>query len=812
MKRFAWMLAILAAGCSEEALAPGELAPVNRVGILPAPAELLLDDTLHLSAIGLSAGGDTLRGRQVTWSSSDPSVIAISPGGAATAIVPGTATITARIEGKTRTLTLDAFALSITSISAGTHHTCGLTTSGEVWCWGANGKGQLGIGAIQPLRSRTPRRVAGGLLFKAIAAGIEASCGLLQSGSAECWGENSTGQLGDGTISNRVAPTAVQGGLSFSTISAPTTHTCGILVAGGQRCWGENTFGQLGDGTRTNRLIPVAVLGGHTLTQVFTSDWQFSCGLDSGNAAWCWGEDFYSSLGHDTTYFNTTPGLVAGGLAFTQIEARSARGCGLGPGGVVYCWGIRRPGYDDRLSVVPIPEPAAPSLVDITEGGQHTCGLTSTGEAWCWGANDYGQLGNGSIGIEGFDEPPSQVAGGLTFTSLSAGIFHTCGIVVSGDAYCWGANGSGSLGVGNAVDPAVPTPAPVTGNHSFSAISAGENHTCGLTGGGVAYCWGLNYNGEVGYGGTFIILSDPTLVAGGLSFQSIVMGRYHTCGLVNGAAYCWGANFQGQLGDGTTVSHSTPNPVGGGLTFTQLAVGTFGTCGLDPSGAAYCWGNNRNGALGDGTETDALVPVAVAGGHNFSDIAAGDGHVCAMTSQGVSYCWGDNHYGELGNGVSTDSPIPVAAAAGLAFVSIGSSERRSCGITTGGDAYCWPTDFREPVPVLVPGGIKFSQLSVGRYHACGLTSAGVAYCWGVNRLGQLGNGNTNDFGLPQDTPFPVAGGLVFSSISAGTEHTCGITTGGAAYCWGANRDGELGVSGFEGIGGIPYPVKVRGQR
>jgi len=809
MKRFAWVLAILAAGCSEEALAPGDLAPVNRVGIIPAPAELLLDDTLRLSAIGLSTGGDTLRGRQVTWSSSDPSVITVSPGGAATALAPGTASITARIEGKTRTITLDALALSITSISAGNNHTCGLTTSGEVWCWGTNDKGQLGIGPLQSLDSRTPRRVTGGLQFTAIAAGIGASCGLLQSGEARCWGDNSTGQLGDGTLGNRVVPTTVQGGLSFSTISAPTTHTCGILVAGGQRCWGKNTYGQLGDGTRTNRMAPVAVLGGHTLTQIFTSDWEFSCGLDTGNAAWCWGEDFYGSLGHDTTYVSTVPVLVVGGLTFTQIEARS-RSCGLA-GGVMYCWGTRRPGYEDQLSVVPIPEPLVPALVSVSEGGQHTCGLTASGQAWCWGANDKGQLGNTAIGTEGINYPPSQVAGGIVFAALSAGDRHTCGIDGAGAAWCWGYSNQGSLGVGNAVDREIPTPAPVTGGLVFTAISAGTDHTCGLTAGGVAYCWGEGLNGELGNGSS-VFLPSPTAVAGGLSFQSIVVRDNTTCGIATGVAYCWGANYWGQLGDGTTTSHPVPNPVSGGLSFTRIAPGRGRTCGIVLSGAAYCWGDNRNGALGDGTQTDALVPVAVTGGHNFSDIAVGDEHVCAMTSQGSSYCWGDNHYGQLGNGVSTDSPIPVAAAAGLAFVSIGSSERRSCGLTATGDVYCWPTIFREPIPVLVPGGIHFSQLSVGESHACGLTNGGVAYCWGSNWVGQLGNGNLNVFGLPEDTPAPVTGGLTFSGISAGADHTCGITTGGTVYCWGANRDGELGVSGFDGIGGIPYPVKVRGQR
>jgi alpha-tubulin suppressor-like RCC1 family protein len=183
-----------------------------------------------------------------------------------------------------------------------------------------------------------------------------------------------------------------------------------------------------------------------------------------------------------------------------------------------------------------------------------------------------------------------------------------------------------------------------------------------------------------------------------------------------------------------------------------------------------------------------------------------------MTGQGSAYCWGDNRYGELGNGVSTDSPIPVSAAAGLAFVSIESNGYRSCGLTAAGDVYCWPTGFQQPDPFLVPGGIQFSQISLGGYHACGLTSAGVAYCWGGNDIGQLGNGQVWGYNPQQNTPAPVIGGLTFSHISAGFVHTCGITTAGVAYCWGYNCQGQLGVSGCEDAGGIPYPVKVRGQQ
>ncbi|MEP7326142.1 MAG: Ig-like domain-containing protein [Gemmatimonadota bacterium] len=806
MRRHEWLLVILAAGCGTDTLAPGEPVPVSRVAILPAANDLLKDDTLQLVAIGLSVGGDTLRGRQVTWSSSDPSVISVSAGGAATALAPGSATILATIEGKQKSLALQALALSFTSISTGNNHTCAVAADGRAWCWGANDFGQLGLAVTSQLSNRTPRSVAGGLLFESIAAGSDATCGLLRSGASHCWGSNQFGQLGDGSTTDRNVPTPVSGSLIFAAISAPLYHTCGILLAGGQRCWGTNTSGQLGDGSYTDRVTPVAVLGGHVFSQIFPSLHGFSCGIDTGDAAWCWGDDYEGYLGHDTTYFSTSPSPVAGGLNFTQIGARSRRSCGLTVGGQVWCWGLT---YFGQVMVVPSPGPATPALVSLSKGEYHTCGLTASGEAWCWGLNSEGQLGNGAIGENEIEYPPAPVSGGVTFVSLSAGDLTTCGLDTSGSAWCWGANRFGALGVGDSLHFNVLTPAPVTGNLTFTAISTAGYHTCGITGSGSAYCWGSGPDGELGDGGPSTLQRSPTAVAGNLTFQSIVAHSSQTCGIANGAAYCWGANYAGQLGDGTLSSHPMPTAVRGGLTLARLAGGLLRTCGLDPLGAAYCWGDNRHGALGDGTETQSLVPVAVTGGHTFTEITIGQEHVCAVTSQGVGYCWGDNLFGQLGNGVRTDSPIPVTAAAGLAFVSIGTAGGRSCGITAVGDAYCWPSAYQQPDPSLVPGGVHFSQLSVGFDHVCGLTSGGVAYCWGQNFSGQLGNGNIqfND----QLIPAPVAGGLTFSSISSGSGHSCGIATDGVAYCWGSNWSGELGVSGFEDAGGIPYPVKVRGQ-
>jgi alpha-tubulin suppressor-like RCC1 family protein len=204
----------------------------------------------------------------------------------------------------------------------------------------------------------------------------------------------------------------------------------------------------------------------------------------------------------------------------------------------------------------------------------------------------------------------------------------------------------------------------VPGEFTFAQLSAGYGHECGVTPAGAAYCWGVNFSGELGAGTNNSALF-PTLVLGGLTFAQVSAGQYRTCGVTTaGAAYCWGQNFAGQLGDGTTTDRTSPVPVLGEFTFAQVSVGPVGlhNCGVTTVGAAYCWGWNALGQLGDGTTTDRTSPVPVLGGLTFARVSAGNGHTCGVTTDGVAYCWGNNNYGQLGNGTTTNSSVPVKVA------------------------------------------------------------------------------------------------------------------------------------------------------
>jgi len=327
----------------------------------------------------------------------------------------------------------------------------------------------------------------------------------------------------------------------------------------------------------------------------------------------------------------------------------------------------------------------------------------------------------------------------LSFRSVTTGWWsHSCGLTPSGAVFCWGANDVGQLGVGS-TDSSTGLVA-VTGGLTFSAVSAGGFHTCGITTSGAAYCWGGNEDGQLGNGSTVVSSSVPVAVSGGHTFSAVSAGRAHTCGLTtNGAAYCWGNNGAGQLGDGSTPPSRVPVAVGG-LTFSSVSAGDGHTCGLTTAGAAYCWGS---GLLGDGSTSSGSVPVAVSGGLTFSSVSAGFGHTCGVTTTGEAHCWGANNFGQLGDGSINGGPpigksrsAPVSVVGGLTFAAVSAGHEFTCGIATGGTAYCWGQDWTGTpisVPVAVTGGLTFASLSAGYFLSCGTTVDNIAYCWQVGR-------------------------------------------------------------------------------
>ena len=677
-----------------------------------------------------------------------------------------------------------------TALAAGGAHTCALTATGGVWCWGLNSSGQLGDGTTA--NKNTPvevRDVAGtGALsgVKALVAGGAHTCALTDTGEVWCWGANNSGQLGDSSTANKNTPVAVSGLSGVTALAAGQSHTCALLADKTVRCWGANNSGQLGDGTTANKNTPVAVkdvAGTGTLSSVtaLAAGAEHTCALLADDSAQCWGRNDSGQLGNGTNLDSWTPVVVKNRegtdplYPVIGIVLGSFHSCALLADTDVQCWGNNASGQLGDGTTVSKNTPVATRnrddsddlfwIVALAAGGSHTCGVTDTGAVWCWGDNANGQLGDGSTtnsSVPVVTRPPCTLGLGGTLNGtttpgttaqVAAGGKHTCALT-NGAAWCWGRNTSGQLGNGSTSRS--NTPVAVSGLGSgVMALAAGYNQSCALLTDKTVKCWGTNKPGFVRGPST------PVAVSGLVDVKSLTVGQYHACALTNtGAPLCWGRNDGGQLGNGTTTESATPVAVTGLSGVTALAAGGQHTCALLTDTTVRCWGSNYYGQLGNGTTTPGATPtpVAVTGLSDVMALTAGYSHTCALLRDQTVKCWGGNDWGQLGDASNTDSntPVPVASLTGVAAV------------------------------------------SAGRIHTCAVLADTRVQCWGYNAQGQLGDGTKTSSNLP--VPARNQAGTAdltgVTEVSAGGDHTCSRLSTGVVWCWGDNADGQLGTTGF----------------
>jgi alpha-tubulin suppressor-like RCC1 family protein len=310
--------------------------------------------------------------------------------------------------------------------SGGRYHTCEVTLSGDIWCAGSNSVGQVTGEPSSPVTTFTNDNWSISTSFRVVQAGLLHSCALSLSSQIWCWGSNGEGQIG---VSPVITPGASLDpsyvGDGFSAVTTTGLHTCAITTSGAAECWGWGTSGQLGDGADTSSGIPVAVAGGHLFRinpvieqapdpdfyipgQSFISaGYAHTCGITTASAAFCWGENENGQLGTGGTTDANAPAPVAGGLQFKAISAGYRHTCAITLTGAAYCWGDNALGElgdgttTDRL--VPTAVAGGLAFMSISAGDTFTCGVTTEGAAYCWGDNEYGQLGQS--GIAGSTEP-----------------------------------------------------------------------------------------------------------------------------------------------------------------------------------------------------------------------------------------------------------------------------------------------------------------------------------------------------------------------------------------------------------------------
>jgi alpha-tubulin suppressor-like RCC1 family protein len=790
--------------------------------------------------------------------------------------------------------------LTLTDISAGGTHACGIAR-GQLYCWGTSAGGALGPGTTSPTSTPTLVTTFANKTATDVSAGTDFTCAVAD-GDAYCWGSGGNGRTGLGGTANTSTPTAVVGipsGKTVTSISAGATHACAV-ASGTAYCWGNNGSGQLGIGSTTSTTSAVAVttatgiLSGRTVTSVAAGT-SHSCAVADG-LAFCWGTNTNGQLGDASTTQHTAPFAVStsgvlNGRTVSAISAGDAHTCAVADASA-YCWGLTTNGRvgngvttaTNQSSPVAVTGSVATSgnVTAISAGSTHSCAIASNA-AHCWGGGASGQLGNGSNTASAGAAVAVTTTGALsgrTLTSISAGTAFTCS---RGDTpgSCWGLGTGGQLGNKASASTTTAVDAAITGPVCTSGAVRLNATDCSLE-------EGTDYWGRLGYSigtwaapnsawvkattksraavspastaktATSLTLgwdqvselsksyaeftlqrstsssgSNPVTVyrggmltaldRGGLAKRNsslgvtqVSAGTDHTCGILEGAAYCWGDDTNGELGIGSTTDARVPTAVVttgvlSGKTVTEISAGMDDanggqhTCAV-ADGGVYCWGLNSHGELGNGTNTQSTTPVQAGSITGVTDVATGYMHSCALTG-GKVYCWGDNSRGQLGDGSNNQRTSPVLVQGALAnktVTAIAAGAAHTCAIA-GGAAYCWGsnvsgqlgvnnnTNSAVPLAVLSSGalsGLTVSTISAGQAHTCAI-AGGKAYCWGINNNGQLGNNSTINTTVAVAVTAPWATGAALSSLSAGMYSTC-VVAAGKAYCWGDNSNGQLG--------------------
>jgi alpha-tubulin suppressor-like RCC1 family protein len=674
----------------------------------------------------------------------------------------------------------------VTSVSVGqsTGFTCAIKNA-ALFCWGYNAQGQLcNGGATQSLVPVASPYMTSGAT--SVSLGNNHGCAIV-SGGVQCWGYNTSWYyLGlSGTVSDQYSPNWVANVAASSGVSALKVYgnyACAIQSST-LKCWGDNGSGQVGNGTSSPVTTGAYATLAATSVTSFNMNSNSVCAIQSG-ALKCWGYNLYSNLGINNAINPiTTPTTVAASGA-TDVAFNGNTTCAV-LGGALKCWGSAERGQVSngqvRKSTPTNTTFSAGStngiLSNTVQSGQTRCAIQN-GALYCWGYNNYGQIGAGDPLTTGsYIYNPYQVfSSGVTDVKISYSGNSVCAIK-SGGLYCWGYNGYGQIGLGGTVTTAQYVPYYIFGDTNFPVTAVALNHQsiCAIKQGGL-FCAGYNVYGQLGVGDAtqrylFTAVSGMGINTNVTSV--VIASTGYVCAIQSAALYCWGYNANGELGLGDATNRTTPTPphssffTNSNVTSVKVSLNGNNTCALQ-NGGLKCWGVNSYG-LGDGITTSSNVPISVTGlttGVAYFDMATNgnSNHICAVMSVGTLYCWGLGTTGQLGDGTSTSRLAPVQVnnlSSGVSKVFLGTTN--TCAITNSGALYCWGlgtsgqlgngslanSSFPNGTGPIINSGVMGVNFNAGTT-TCAVVN-GEVKCWGANNLGQVG-----DFTGVVATPTTVA--------------------------------------------------------
>ncbi|MCH2109787.1 MAG: hypothetical protein MK135_10680 [Polyangiaceae bacterium] len=657
-------------------------------------------------------------------------------------------------------------------------------------------------------------------------------------------------------------------------LSLGERHACALSRAGGLVCWGENASGELGNGTLKNARRWSSVLDLDGVVD-FSASQNASCAADQDGEVWCWGSGEYNQLGTEVSVTRSRPIKI--GLGGVQTLDGSGRGFCAQKGGDAYCWGWIL-GLEGRTEV-PGRIPYGESIVSVAANTGRHCAVTSSGSVECAGIRRLGRENsylpdacsfslpnNGGQGAYSCLSTPQSNFVSESALEISGSCIHdgsevicwdniddspevkfdasysterilavrdhdsadavaedagTCVLYEGGEAYC----DARFLPISRSPTPISPEEVTAVdiGPGVVCAIIAGEVECAGsgpiagvsdmatrptfdtvgsevklveLLSGAREHCVRTSFGELLCWGDQFPEVTEREELAGAL--KTAKAANFHCLLMADATIRCEGNNDEGQLGGGSGEELRTLSLAAA----KDIAVAEASACAILSDGDVWCWGRAESSSFGAAVaDGSSILPTRVEGLEKIVQVSISENFGCALDQLGGVWCWGNGEWGQLGNSSLQTSPMPTKVRdLPDDIFEIGVGERHACAVAQGGDVYCWgDSEFDQlglnqvpnsSLPRRVPGLEKIKELSVGPRHNCAIDEQSSLWCWGENLYGQLGIGVMPSSLSESALPTKVEG-LAFSKVDTSVGTTCALSLSQEAYCWGRQIEGQL---------------------
>ncbi|UOQ98329.1 IPT/TIG domain-containing protein [Hymenobacter sp. 5317J-9] len=626
-----------------------------------------------------------------------------------------------------------------------------LQTDGSMWSWGSF-SGYLGYNLSPLANVLSPRLVSAGPWVCA-SAGFNHSAAVRADGTLWTWGNNTLGQLGNGSIgiaTSLTTPTQVGTDTDWASVSAGRYYTVALKTNGTLWSWGSGL--SVGIPNSPDLVRPTQVGTASNWTRICAG--LFSLALRADGTLWGWGIDSYNHLFRSvTTNQNLGPPTQLGtGTTWSRIACGDDHALAIKTDGTLWGWGFNLEGMvgnGTRVdAVAPVQVGAATTWERVAAGGYTSATTQADGSLWAWGDSKAGQTGDPSRTF-GRLPVPVQVDSTTTWATPATNPRAALGLRTDGALWTWGDDFSAGL-LGDGPVAYRQTMARIDSPATYIRLSGNERHTLALRADSTLWAWGDNQFGQLGDGTTTARLAPVAISFS--RWKRIAAGGNGSLAIrADGTLWAWGDNAYGQLGDGTTTRRLSPVQVGTGHDWAQVVSLTYCTLALRTDGTLWAWGEPGMFGNGSTSTVNQLTPLRVGAVTTWTQLSASETHVLALRTDGSLWAWGNNGFGQLGtSGGFRSSPVRIGTA----------------------------TDWASVIA------------SIDGEFSLALKSNGTLWTWGNNSHGQLGRPATSP-------PVPTQlGNATWAAAAAGATYTLAVRADGTLWEWGDNRQGQSGLPSF----------------